>query len=207
GAPQGEREEQRDVPRVEVRTDREREEDDDDRGRQRAAPIGPLDGPQEEEDRRAAPDEPRDVPWQERPRRKDRQHPWGVDVRQERPGRVVWIAAVEPDPDGGPVGPRVDAGRVTPRDHARPDDPADEDEQAHRDDPPTVVEARHLAADGAPEDTRAAAGSDHRDGHARGFWHAGPGDLRMGGGSPRAGHSSAYGSSVDGGKTPLPSSP
>ena len=64
------------------------------------------------EDRPAAPDEPGDVPRQQRPRREQRQHPRGVDVGQERPGRVVRVAAVEPDPDAGPVGAGVGAGRL-----------------------------------------------------------------------------------------------
>ena len=68
----------------------------------------------------AAPDEPGDVPRQERPRREQRQHPRRVDVRQERAGRVVRVAAVEPDPDARPVRPRVGAGRLAAGDHARP---------------------------------------------------------------------------------------
>ena len=57
------------------------------------------------EDRAAAPDEPGDVPRQQRPRREQRQHPRRVDVRQERAGRVVRVAAAEPDPDRRPSTP------------------------------------------------------------------------------------------------------
>ncbi len=71
------------------------------------------------EDRPAAPDEPGDVPRQQRPRREQRQHPRGVDVGQERPRGVVRVAAVEPDPNAGPVGPGVGAGRLAPPDDAR----------------------------------------------------------------------------------------
>ena len=59
-----------------------------------------------------------------RPRREQRQHPRGVDVGQERSGRVVRVAAVEPDADRRPSRPgrpprRTRRGRAGPRPAAR----------------------------------------------------------------------------------------
>ena len=103
-----------------------------------------------------APHDPRDVPRQQRPRREQRQHPRGVDVGQERPGRVVRIAAVEPDPHAGPIGPGVGAGRLAATDHPGRQQREDQAEEEDRDDPAMVVEPRHLAPDGPPEDARPA---------------------------------------------------
>ena len=47
----------------------------DDRRRQRPPAVGPVDRPEQQQDRPDPPDEPGDVPRQERPRREERQHP------------------------------------------------------------------------------------------------------------------------------------
>ena len=96
--------------------------------RQRPAAVRPIDRPQQQQDRPDPPHDPRHVPRQQRPRREERQHPRGVDVGEERAGRVVRIAAVEPDPDAGPVRASVRTGRLATADHARR-----EEREGHRD--------------------------------------------------------------------------
>ena len=106
----------------------------------------------------AAPDEPGDVPRQDRPRREERQHPRRVDVGQERAGRVVRVAAVEPDPDAGPVRPRIGAGRLAAGDHAG--HAASENVRLSSTIaamPARVAQARRLAAERPAEDAGATA--------------------------------------------------
>ena len=106
----------------------------------------------------AAPHDPGDVPRQERPRREQRQHPRRVDVRQERAGRVVRVAAVEPDPDARPVRPGVGAGRLAAADHAGGQQREGQAEQDDRDDAAVVAQARRLAPHRPPVDAGPPAG-------------------------------------------------
>ena len=93
-----------------------------------------------------------------RPGREQRQHPGGVDVGQERPGRVVRIAAVEPDPDAGPVGAGVGAAGLAAGDHPGQDEGEGQAEQDDRGHPARIAHARRLAAKGSPEDAGPPAG-------------------------------------------------
>ena len=127
-------------------------------GRQRPALVRPVDGPEQQQDRRAAPHDPGHVPRQERPRREQRQHPRGVDVRQERAGRVIRVAAVEPDPDAGPVRPGVGAGRLAAADHAGRQQREGHAEQDDRDDATVVAQPRGLAPHRPPVDAGPPAG-------------------------------------------------
>ena len=154
--PEHQRQLQVDVAGVEVGAEREGEHRHDDRRRQRPLPVGPVDRPEQEQDRPDPPHEPGDVPRQQRPGREERQHPRRIDVRQERPGRVVRVAAVEPDPDARPVRPRVRAARVAPRDEPRQDHREDQAEQDDGGDPARVAQPRRLAPQGPSEDARPA---------------------------------------------------
>ena len=73
------------LPVSRLAADREGQDRHEDRGRQRPPGVRPV-GSSRGAARivAPAPDEPRDVPRQQRPRREQRQHPRGVDVRQER---------------------------------------------------------------------------------------------------------------------------
>ena len=152
GGPQHQCQLQVDVAGVEVGPEREPEQRDRDRGGQRALAVGPVDGPQQQQDRADAPGEPGHVPGQGRPGREQREHPRGVDVRQERAGRMVRIAAVEPDPDARPVGARVRAAGLAPGDHPGQDQRERQAQQEHRRDPVRVAGARRLATERPPED-------------------------------------------------------
>jgi len=85
---------------------------------------------------------------------------------------MVRIAAVEPDTNGGPVGPGIGPCRFAPRDHAGADDAADENEQRHGQQAAPIVEPRDLAANGSPEDAGAATWSCHQGVHAHGLLQA-----------------------------------
>ena len=122
------------------------------RGRQGPSLIGPMDGPQQQQDGRPTPDEPGHIPGQKRPRREQGEHPGRVDIGQEWPGRVVGIATAEPQANSRPIGSRVGAGRLAAGDQPGGEDSPDQDQDRHRCDPPRVVQPRNLAPDGPPED-------------------------------------------------------
>jgi MFS family permease len=167
GAPQEEGQGQVDVAGVEVRAEREAEQRDQDRRLERPLAIRPVDRPEQEEDRPAPPDVPGDVPREKRPGREQRQHPWGVDVRQEGAGRPVRVAAAEPDPDGRPVRSGIRAGRLATGHQAGRDAPERDDQQGHGEDPAPVVQATQLLADRPAGDGGPAAVRAGRDGRAR----------------------------------------
>ena len=75
-----------------------------------------------------------------------------VDVRQERAGRVVRVAAVEPDPDAGPVRAGVGAAGLAPGDQPGQDEREGQAQQQDRGDPARIVEARDLATERPAED-------------------------------------------------------
>ena len=152
--PQHQRELQVDVAGVEIGPERERKQGEDHGGRQRPLAVRPVDGPEQQQDRAAAPDEPGDVPRQGRPRREQREHPRGVDVGQERAGRVVGVAAVEPDADRRPVRPRIGPAGLAPCEETGREHGERQAEQEDRGDPSRVVEARPFASQGPPEDPR-----------------------------------------------------
>ena len=102
------------------------------------------------------PDEPGDVPRQQRPRREQRQHPRRVDVGQERAGRVVRVAAVEPDPDARPVRPGVRPAGLAAGDQPGQDEREGQAEQQDRGDPSRITDARDLAPECPPEHARPA---------------------------------------------------
>ena len=98
------------------------------------------------------PDEPRDIPWQHGPRREERQHPWGVDVGQERPDGMVGVAAVQPDTDSRPVRASIGTAGLPAGDHAGQHDGERQAEQQDRGDPTRIVESRDLAPKCPAED-------------------------------------------------------
>ena len=119
---------------------------------ERPLPVRPVDRPEKQQDRRATPDEPGDVPRQHRPRGEQRQHPRRVDVGQERPSRVVGVAAVEPDAHAGPVRSSVGAARLAARQHAGDREGEEQAQEEDRRDPPRVAQARGLPPQGSSED-------------------------------------------------------
>ena len=123
------REPERDVARVDVGRDREREGGGHKRRRERPLSVRPADRPEQGEHHRAPPDEPGHVPRQQCPGREQRQKPGCVDVRQERTDRVIRVAPVEPDPDARPVGARIDARSLAPRDEPGREEAADHGDQ------------------------------------------------------------------------------
>ena len=131
----------------------DREDQQEERHGRREGPpaVGPVEAPQEQHDRAAPPDDPGHVPRQYGPGREEREHPRGVDVGQERPRGVVRVAAVEPDPDGRPVRPGVGAGRVAAGHDRCGHEPADRDDDRHREQAPAIAQVRGLAAERAPE--------------------------------------------------------
>ena len=143
------------LPGVEVGRDRERQHEDGHGRRQRTAAIRPMDRPEQAEDRPTSPHEPGHVPGQQSPRREEREHPRGVDVGQERAGRGVRVAAVEPDPDAGPVGPGIGPGQLAPGDETGTGDTGHGDQDRDGQDPARFVEPRDLAAQRPLEDTGA----------------------------------------------------
>ena len=76
-----------------------------------------------------------------------------VDVRQERPRRVVRVAAVEPDPDARPVRPGIGAAGLAADQHPGQDEREGQAEQDDRDQPASVAQPGHLASQRAAEDT------------------------------------------------------
>ena len=190
GGPQHQCQLEVDVAGVQVRPEREAEERDDDGRRQRATAVGPVDRPEQEQDRPAAPHEPGDVPRQGRPGHEQRQHPGCVDVWQEWADRVIRVGAVQPQAYAGPVRSGVRPGGLTAGDQAGDQQRERQAEQDDGQDPTRVAQARRLSPKGSTEhagspssglvhdvaqvhDDAAAAASRPRDGLQHGWWWRG----------------------------------
>ena len=112
-----------------------------------------MDAPSQADDSSPAPDEPGHVPGEDGPRHEERQHPRRVDVGHERAGRMVRVAAAQPQPTSRPVGASVGPGGLATGDQASQQEPAHQAENDREHQPPRIAHAVDLVVQCPTEDT------------------------------------------------------
>ena len=65
---------------------------------------------------------------------------------------MVRVAAIEPDPNGGPIGAGIHAGKLAAGEHAGQPDPPGQREEEDGEQPAPVVKPGELASEGPSED-------------------------------------------------------